>query len=186
MNPDNHYDCAPMISEPLPKQAELRKLAINQACFKVSSDLTAFPRVSGAVVAEQGIVEAEIQFSVDERHIPCIDGWVRCSTQMVCQRCLEPVAVEFSSTIALAAVKNDVQARELTKVRDPLLVEDDALVDLNEILEDELLLAMPFVSYHEPGQCKGKQTYQSFAGDAPVEEKKESPFSVLASLKSNK
>lgn len=175
-----------MISEPLPKQAELRKLAINFARFQVSSDLTAFPRFSGAVVAGQGIVEAELQFSVDERHISCIDGWVRCSTQMECQRCMEPVTVELSATIALAVVKNEVQATNLTKVRDPLMVEDDTLVDLNEILEDELLLAMPFVSYHELGQCKGKQTYQSFAGDAPVVEKKESPFSMLASLKSNK
>lgn len=175
-----------MLSEPLPKQAELRKLAMNQASFQVSSDLTAFLRFSGAVVAGQGFVEAELNFSVNEQYVPCIDGWVRCSTQMECQRCLEPVAVEFSSTIALAVVKDDVQARELTKARDPLIAEDEQLLDLNEILEDELLLAMPFVSYHEPGQCKGKQSYQSFAGDQPVEERKESPFSVLASLKSNK
>lgn len=174
-----------MLNEPLPKQAELRKLAIKQADFRVSSDLTAFPRFAGAVVDGQGVVEAQLHLSLDEQHRTLVDGTLHCTTKMVCQRCMEPMAVEFSATIALAVVRDDVQARNLSKDREPLLVEEEALTDLNELLEDELLLAMPFVSYHKPEECSAKSRYESFAEHAPVEEKKENPFSVLASLKSN-
>ena len=57
-----------------------------------------------------------------------------------------------------------------------------------EIVEDELLLAMPFVSYHDPGECSGKQSYESTSDDvkkALAEEEKENPFNVLAQLKTD-
>jgi uncharacterized protein len=175
-----------MLNEPLPKQADLRKLAARHASFTVNSDLAAFPRVVGAVVDNIGQVEAQLDFFVDEQHIACVDGWVKCQAQMQCQRCLEPVMVEFGSDIALAMIKDDIQARNLPKDRDPLMVEDEESFDLNEMLEDELLLAMPFVSYHEPEHCKGQQFYQTAQPvEVPVE-KKENPFSVLAQLKPNK
>lgn len=175
-----------MSAEPLPKQADLRKLAGKQAHFSVACDLAAFSRFSGAVVDGKGSVTAELQFAIDEQHVPVLDGWVSCKTQVECQRCLEPVAIEIHSDICLGLVKNEIQARNLPKARDPLMVDDEELFDLNEMLEDELLLAMPFVSYHEPDQCKGRQFYESAAPGVPVAEKKENPFSVLESLKSGK
>ena len=70
---------------------------------------------------------------------------------------------------------------------DPLIVGEDELMDLNEVVEDELLLNMPFVAYHDPDKCSGKQQYEFSAEEetAPVEEK-ENPFSVLEQLKSGK
>lgn len=177
-----------MTDEPLPKQADLRKLAGRYAHFHVSSDLAAFKRFAGVVVNGVGTVEAELQFDVTDQRVPCIDGWVRCETQVVCQRCMDPVSIEFRSEIALTMVKNDEQAQNLPKSREPLMVGDDELFDLNEMLEEELLLALPFVSYHEPDQCKGRDNYEfSTVGvEAPVVEKKENPFSVLEALKSSK
>lgn len=176
-----------MLKDSLPQQADLRKLANRQAQFAVKTDLSAFPRLSDAVLDGVGSVEATIEFYTDEQHRICVDGKAVCVAAVSCQRCLEPVEIRFEAELALAKVKDDFQAQQLPKTRDALYAEDESSFDLNFMLEDELLLAMPFVSYHSESDCQGMTSYQTPEDtDAPVVEKKENPFNVLAQLKPNK
>lgn len=175
-----------MFDEPLPKQADLRKLASRQAHFSVHLDAAQLPRFAGAIVDGQGVVDAELQLGVNEQYVRYLQGTVSCTTQVVCQRCMEPMPITIHSDVLLGIVWDEAEARNLPKAMDPLIVAEDELVDLNEVVEDELLLAMPFASYHDPDQCGGKQVYQSGEEQAPASAKKENPFSVLAQLKPGK
>lgn len=182
-----HYDCAPMLKESLPRNADLRKLANRHARFEIESDLTAFTRVADAVIDGAGQIKAAIEFYFDEQHRICVDGKANASAKVQCQRCLEPVEIEFVADITLARVKDDEQAQQLPKTRDALYAEEESSFDLNTMLEDELLLALPFVSYHNETECEGITSYQTAEQSTDVVvEKKENPFNVLAQLKPNK
>jgi uncharacterized protein len=175
-----------MFDEPLPKQADLRKLTSSGVNLKSHLDVANFPRLANVVHQEQGQVDIDLHFGVDDQHIRYIAGSVNCKASVICQRCLEPVAIQFGSDMLLGIVWSEEKARHLPESMDPLIVVENELVDLNEVVEEELLLSLPFVSFHEMGECTGKQRYESFSEDMVAPVVKENPFKVLEKLKTGK
>ena len=180
-----------MFDEPLPKQADLRKYAAKQATFNARLALSCFPRFASSL-AENGqeldSVIANLQFDVDSQRHRTIVGDVNCEVSVICQRCMNPMRIQLHADIHLAVVWDEEQAKQLPKSMDPLIVAEDERVDMNEILEDELLLALPFVNYHKVGECTGKQSYHSTSEQvqkALADADTENPFSVLGQLKAN-
>ncbi|MCC6868707.1 MAG: DUF177 domain-containing protein [Burkholderiales bacterium] len=72
---------------------------------------------------------------------------------VTCQRCLAPlvVAVDRQTVTLLAKSEQDADALDAGSA-DEVLVADHALVP-SELVEDELLLTLPFAPTHEPGAC---------------------------------
>jgi uncharacterized protein len=175
-----------MFDEPLPKQADLRKLTSREASFKSEISMSDFPRLANSVYEGKGLIHVDLHCGVDDQRVKYLSGSAKCETSVICQRCLTPVAIEFAAVVALGVVFTEEQAKYLPSTLEPLVLGEDELVDLNEVVEEELLLSMPFVSYHDVGECEGVQHYESFdeASNAPVE--KENPFKVLEQLKTSK
>lgn len=101
--------------------------------------------------------------------------------QLVCQRCLQPMPVPLQVQRSFLFVRDEATAEQLDEE-----MEDDVLVlprqlDLLELLEDELILALPLVPRHEA--CP--QPLPMVAGTAePASEGPEPhPFAALAALK---
>jgi uncharacterized protein len=99
--------------------------------------------------------------------------------QLECQRCLGPVETALRIERAMRFVDGEKQAAELDAES-----EDDVLaltrsLDLRELVEDELLLALPLVPRH--AQCPQPLV----APDTPIgdEPPEASPFAALAALK---
>ena len=74
-------------------------------------------------------------------------------------------------------------AEELSPEYEPLFVEDEPL-HLADIVEDELILALPAVAMHPESECTGAQ-HPSRDGEEESQpaEAKPNPFAVLAKLK---
>ena len=96
-----------------------------------------------------------------------------------CQRCLNGVAARLDAARSFRFVHGEAQAAALDEQ-----TEDDVLaltrgLDLIELVEDELLLALPLVPRHEPA-CPDPLPVPAadVLDDAPV-----NPFAALASLK---
>jgi len=84
-------------------------------------------------------------------------------------------------------VRDEEAAKQLDAEYDPWICEDNKL-DLAEMVEEQLILCMPLVSYHDSGDCLSLKNYVSGAHieeDAASSASKESPFAVLRSLKDN-
>ncbi|MBP8883128.1 MAG: DUF177 domain-containing protein [Pseudomonas sp.] len=100
---------------------------------------------------------------------------------MVCQRCLELVALPIRSECEYAVVRVGANTQSLPKGYDVLEVGEEPL-ELLGLVEEELLLALPIVPAHAPGDCQ-----QPDGLDEPVpgedEVSRSNPFSVLAQLK---
>ena len=99
-----------------------------------------------------------------------------------CQRCLQPVALDLEVVRPLRFVAGEDAAAALDAES-----EDDVLalprsLDLHELIEDELLLALPLIPMHN--QCP--QGLPMSVGEASVEAAAEAapkPFAALAALK---
>jgi uncharacterized protein len=92
---------------------------------------------------------------------------------------------QVTSDNTLAVVWTDEQAAHLPKHLDPIIVEDQSS-NLWELVEEELILALPPFSYHDTDKCK--ETIAEFFDPEieTVEEEKPNPFNVLAQLKPGK
>lgn len=97
-----------------------------------------------------------------------------------CQRCLKPVAVALKIERSFLFVHGEDAAAQLdTDSEDDVLALTRAL-DLRELIEDELLLAMPLVPRHEI--CPVPLVVNESADEAAFADKP-NPFAVLAMLK---
>jgi len=100
--------------------------------------------------------------------------------RLVCQRCLEPMDVHVTAQPSLGMVRTDLEAERLPPSYEPLQVGDEP-VPLVAVIEDELLLALPIVSMHEPQVCPVQSpAAQDDDGDSAS---KASAFDALRVLK---
>ena len=101
---------------------------------------------------------------------------------LTCQRCMKPMQFVVDETAAFVCYANETEA--LAAVQDdddPLAPEPlavDEPLDLIDLVQDQLILAVPYVPKHEA--CE--PAVQS-AGEPIEDEPRESPFKVLEGLK---
>jgi uncharacterized protein len=117
------------------------------------------------------------------------DVWLHLSARttfpMICQRCLEVAEIELQASRSFRFAANEEQAAALDEE-----CEEDVLVyardfSLHDLVEDELLLAMPLVPLHEI--CPHEPKMQAVDADFEDEpEVKPNPFGLLAGLKTGK
>lgn len=109
-------------------------------------------------------------------------SWLRLSfsTRLLqkCVRCLEPVAVAIGQTREFVFVGSEERAAELDEELDSV----DVLVgskrfDLAELIEDELILALPALPQHERCDLPGQIEEPEQAEEAPRR-----PFDMLKSV----
>lgn len=170
---------------PLPRQVDVRKLVASGASIAAREPLASFRRLGAMLEGDAGDVEVQLRFFIDEQRLRRIDGEVHTQVQVLCQRCLRPMTVALDSQFAVAVVWSDDEAANLPRELDPYIAGEEPQ-DIRDLIEDELIISLPFVSYHEPGQCTaaGYDTARP-APEAPGPSK-ENPFKVLEQLKSGK
>lgn len=148
--------------------------------FQGEADLAQMPRLAGSVAGVEGPAIYRLEFARDASGRAVVRGRVALTMRLICQRCLGEVRVDIDAPIDLALVRGDAEARELPDELDPFPV-DDGLMHPLDVIEDELLLAIPLIPMHEPGHCPGATARVESADD--VTESGDSAFAVLASLK---
>jgi len=140
------------------------------------------PRLSAAVVSIQREVTAKVNFFRDESNYRVVTGELDALVSVQCERCLTALDYDLHAEMDLAIVISEAQLENLPKDCEGWLLDEDVDADLYEAIEEELLLALPIVSYHEQADCAAQGQYSTGDFEEPVEEKK-NPFAILGSLK---
>lgn len=170
-----------MSNGPITPHVDPRKLADRGVTLKGEMPLESFARLCDPLADNAGMVHAKLVFERGERRAVSIHSELEVEVKMVCQRCLELVALPIRSECHYAVVKEGADTQSLPKGYDVLEVGEDPL-DLMALVEDELLLALPIVPAHAPEECQ-----QPAGADEPESSEDEvsrsNPFSVLAQLK---
>ncbi|APX93597.1 hypothetical protein BWR19_11995 [Halomonas sp. 1513] len=172
-----------MLTTRLPLQVEPYRLAANSERLEGLVPLAGFARLAAEAGEQSGDVQVRLDFAIDAQGRRVIDGWLSAELELPCRRCLTPMAQRVESQFLLGMVSSDALAAELPSTHEPVLVENEQL-NLLSVLEDELLLSLPQVIYHDEAQCRVSRD-QLTSGEAPdVEEASTvSPFEVLRTLK---
>ena len=170
-----------MFEHPLPTTIKPVKLARQEGKLTGFMPLKQLVNLAADCVSDEGRVEADLELRM-ERARPELHGTANAAVKLVCQRCLEPVDVKVEVQIALGFVQTETQMAELPESLEPFVLEEEE-IPLADLLEQELILALPIVAYHdacEPYPYEGKEE-----AEAAVADEKPNPFAVLEQLKGN-
>ncbi len=175
-----------MLTEPLPSTLDVRKAAARGVSISGALKPADLPRFLAALASEDGEISAELTFSRDEERQTVIELRYQAKVSVECQRCLQAMPLELAGDNLLGVVWTDDQAKHLPRHLDPLIAPEEGC-NLWELVEDELILALPTFSYHDTKDCK--QILSDYSGPAPEVEEgdaKPNPFDILAQLKTDK
>src|SRR5690606_34459791 len=167
--------------KPLPRQGDPRKFAQQGISMGGFVPVSALPRLVGALESSEGVVQVELNFGISEDRKKVVTGTATSDLTLVCQRCLGPVTVPVVCDIALAIIWDEEDIKALPKDLDPWIVGEGA-ADFYEMIEEELLLNLPPVAYHEE-LCISEKLFSS--GEPVVVKQEKNPFQVLEQLKSS-
>jgi uncharacterized protein len=168
----------------LPHQIDPFRLAEAGARLSGNLPLRQFQRLRQILADDSGEIAVQLDFEVDDLGVPIVLGTVSASLTLVCQRCLESFAYPVDAKIALAWLKSEQEADKLPLRYEPYVVEQTPLL-LNDVIEDELLLALPQIPMHEEADCPASKLLRQQKDLTEEPEQKANPFSVLAKLKND-
>jgi uncharacterized protein len=112
--------------------------------------LSRFERLRDVLASHAGDVAYEVKGMRDERGRPSLQLRVQGTLQLRCQRCLEPLAYQVSADelLVLAATQAEIDA-DPADVQSPDRVLAGKEMALAQLVEDELILALPYAPRHE-------------------------------------
>jgi len=165
----------------LPEWIEPLRLAEKGVRLKGEIALSRMPRLGESLFDRSGQVSIDILFSKDVNGIPSAKGLVQARLQLLCQRCMAPMDLDINMELKLELLADEGVINRL-KDFDPLYVATGPM-SLAGLIEDELILTLPFAPRHTEGQCSldAQTGVPSIQPVAPG-----SPFAVLSRLKNSK
>jgi uncharacterized protein len=133
--------------------------------------------------SEEGEARVDLEFNRDpERNLRTVQGTVEAEIVTTCERCLEPMTLSLEANVNLL-----LASREPGTVEEPedVLVVENEPIALSELVENELILAMPMIPMHQADQCPAAGLIGDSGpeGNNRPESDKKSPFAELAKLK---
>ena len=94
-----------------------------------------------------GSVKARFQFGQNRGQCVTVEIDYEAAPQLVCQRCLEPFTMPLAQSASLALIEPGDSEDYAPEGYEPYLMEE-AKVQPAALLEDELIIALPFVARH--------------------------------------
>ena len=185
------------MSEVLPSSIDPWQAVARHAAFAGTVSLSALPRLAGLLVqealGEAAPAEYRLAFERDSARRPVVLGSVQALLPLECQRCLGVVEHQVEAEIRLLLTPGEAPG-EPPEPYEALPVSDERLAPL-DLIEDELLLALPQIPMHPFGLCRagGAETQRPWRDPGPhlAQEQaadddqggRPNPFAVLAGWK---
>ncbi|MCF4009468.1 23S rRNA accumulation protein YceD [Rheinheimera sp. UJ63] len=141
-------------------------------------------RLKDGLMAYQDDVTVRIECEIDQQNLTVLNGTAHCQVSVKCERCGEPIPLTLDVSFAYTPVKGDDNAAlELIPERYDVVERDEhGEINLRQLIEDELILALPLFPMHDAVDCQVDPDSLSF-GDIGPEPEKPNPFAILQELK---
>ena len=119
------------------------------------------------------------------QHVGQAELWLTLGVQtevwLTCQRCLQPMRLRLDIQQRLQFVRGQMEAEALDEEAEHDVLALTKALDLRELVEDELLLALPLVPKHD--SCPQPLPMADSTANEPELEPQVSPFAVLRGFK---
>jgi uncharacterized protein len=160
----------------LPESVDAWRMVEARRSFHGRLPLAAMSRLRDSLERAEGVATYAIDFDRDELGVPNVRVRVEAELPLVCQRTLESFALRVCVDTRLGLIARETDEASLPSGYEPLLAEDGA-VRLAEVVEDELILAMPVVPV-KPGTSAVDRVFAAADETAGPGH----PFAVLETL----
>jgi len=151
--------------------------------FQGELPVAALKRLGEVLAGTEGTLQYELDFGRDEFGTAYLDVRVQAPLTLTCQRTLEPFVLPVTVDSRLGLIRSEREESALPPGSEPLLVADDSKLSLADVIEDELLLALPLVPVNPdsslPEEVVGHEPEASSSGEG----RSDNPFAVLRELK---
>jgi uncharacterized protein len=149
------------------------KLAGSGDALEGTLDVGGMPRLADRVATDrtQTPIHWRMEGSLDARSRPQLTVHVEGSLWLVCQRCMQPFpwALEHTTTVLLARDEDELERLDVEEAE---VVLATPRMSAQELVEDELVLTVPFSPRHPEGECPA-------AADSLLKTEVNRPFAAL-------
>jgi uncharacterized protein len=143
-----------------------------------SLPLAGLARLKDSLADALGTVEFEVRGGEDARRRPVLTVAIHGTLRLQCQRCLEALDHPLRVLNTLLLVTGSGAPSGELDDEDGEWTEASRELDVATLIEDEILLSLPFAPRHEEGTCKPLRTAAADSATAAA-------FAGLAALKRN-
>jgi uncharacterized protein len=164
------------MSGQLPEQIDPIRLADEGARLRGVLPGKSMSRLRELTLVADQPVTVDLQFGRTAQTVRHMHGTIRTQVEMTCGRCLKPLTIELVAQPRFTVLQpGEAEPEE----GETLIVE--CPLSLIELVEDELLLAMPMIPGHAEGECE--LAIPMTTDKVSVTEKKTNPFADLRGFK---
>lgn len=154
-------------------------MVANRRSFEGSVPLAQMPRLKALLVDSEGDCRYEVAFYRDPLKIDVMHVRLQAVLPLVCQRSLERFGYPVEIDQRLGLIRDESQEAALPEDMEAVLIEGNGEVSPLQLIEDELLLAVPLV----PINPDASELDPKWADEEIAEQQKPHPFAVLAALR---
>lgn len=155
-----------------------KKLANKNGELRYTWLVKDFKRLNGLLFSKLGDIKVHLVGQYDDRNRCLVVAHIRANIQLECQSSFEAIDYKIDSRINYCTVTKEQQIDDLDDEYEALLVEE-GIVDIREVIEDELILALPLAISKSNEELELKMSFGEMPKD--IEEKK-NPFTVLEGM----
>ena len=179
MEAPHTYYTRPM-SPPWSKPLDIDRLADGEADIDFAVPLAELTRLRSQLASVEGMVRGRVHFTREAGFVVA-DLTVNGAATLVCQRCMQPMTEPVNSSVRVALITAEADASRVPEHLEPVLA-PGGLVSVGELVEEELLLALPIVPLHgQASDCAVPADAPVVADEAP-EQTTQKPFAQLDKL----
>lgn len=165
----------------LPEKISPWRIAAESGSLNGILALAVLPRLTAALDCAEGVVAIALTAGIDEHGIRFIKGFLRAEVDLTCQRCLGPLRLPLEVTVSLGLARDEAEIDQLPDEYEPLLIAEGGGLAVADLVEDELLLALPQIPRHrDVRECAAQREVRPDESGPDLERRQ--PFAVLASL----
>ncbi len=151
--------------------------------FEGSLPLASMPRLRDALEQPEGECRYELQFDRGALDVPYVEIRAQAQLPLVCQRSLRRFLLPVRIEQRLGLVTREEQEAELPEGYEMLMPDADGTIHPQELIEDELILAIPVV----PVDPRSEPVESAWpAAESAEQQERSNPFAALAGLKKSK
>jgi uncharacterized protein len=125
---------------------DLETFAARQTVLTGELEVRQLSRLVGLLHSDAGSVRASLAFRQRAGTL-VLTLELATTVQLVCQRCLEPFDRDISELLEFAIVTSEGMERHVPEGTEPLVLDDSRLLPA-QMIEDELIVSIPYVPKH--------------------------------------
>ena len=161
----------------LPEIVDLWHLAAVGGRLRGTLPLQRMQRLKPLLASDAGDVVIELFGGIDQQSRLFIAGHLDARAEMICQRCMLVTAIPIAADFRLILAHSEEQAAALPKQCEPLIAQEGGS-SIIELVEDELILALPIIPVCENREDCGYSPPHDVAKTSEASK----PFAILESL----